>query len=372
MMGKVTRRTFMGMGAAAATLTLGQMGRHNRVAARSLGDSGIRQKVFRSQTGIKQSGEINLYSARHYDTDNSLYQGFSNRTGLNINLIEASSDELIERLKSEGARSPADVFITVDAGRLWRADEDDLLQPITSSVLTAAVPESLREPNGKWFGLTKRARVVIYNKDRVNPADLSTYENLVDEKWRGQILVRTSTNIYNQSLVGSIIETHGEAEAENWVRGLVANFARDPEGNDTAQIRACAAGFGDLAIANHYYLVRLAKSDDPADQEVVSKVGMFFPNQRDRGTHVNISGGGVLKNSPNPEGGQQFLEYLVSEEAQAIFAQGNNEYPVLSGVPIDPVLASFGSFKSDTTNNAAVFGRNNPLALQVTDRAGWA
>ena len=370
MVSKFTRRTFMGMSAAAATVALGQLGHHNRAVAHPTNQMSMRQTVFRSTTGVKQTGELNLYSSRHYDTDNALYQGFSDRTGLQLNLIEADSDALIERLKSEGVNSPADVFITVDAGRLWRAEQDDLLQPISSSILTSTVPESLRDPGGRWFGLTKRARVIMYNKDQVNPAELSTYEDLVDEKWRGQILVRTSTNIYNQSLVGSLIEVHGEAATEDWIRGFVANFARQPEGNDTAQIRSCAAGVGNLAVANHYYLIRLAKSDDPADQEVVQRIGMFFPNQRDRGTHVNISGGGVLKNSPNPEGAQQFLEYLVGEEAQSIFAQGNNEYPILDDVSLDPVLASYGSFKSDTTS-AAAFGRNNPLALQVADRAGW-
>ncbi|MEB3355099.1 MAG: Fe(3+) ABC transporter substrate-binding protein [Synechococcales bacterium] len=364
-MNKMSRRVFLGTGAAAAALALGQLSPRSRAVARP-----SRQTVIRAKQGVKQTGELNLYSARHYDTDNALYQGFSDRTGLQINLIEAESDELIERLKSEGANSPADVFITVDAGRLWRAEEEGLLMPISSSVLTTAVPENLRDPSGQWFGLSKRARVIMYNKDRVNPADLSTYEDLADPKWRGQILVRTSTNIYNQSLVGSLIEVHGEEVTEAWVEGFVANFARPPEGNDTAQIQACAAGVGDLAIANHYYLVRLAKSSEPADQEVAQKVGLFFPNQRDRGTHVNISGGGVLKNAPNPEGAQQFLEYLASEEAQAIFAQGNNEYPVLDGVALDPLLASYGSFKSDTTS-AAAFGRNNPLALQLTDRAGW-
>lgn len=364
-MNKITRRTFMAAGAAAATVALGQLGRQSRAAARSRHPLTVRPK-----SGVKQTGEVNLYSARHYDTDNALYQGFSDRTGLQINLIEAESDALIERLKSEGVNSPADVFITVDAGRLWRAEQEELFQPIDSPTLTSAVPESLRDPGNHWFGLTKRARVIMYNKDRVNPAELSTYEDLVDEKWRGQILVRSSSNIYNQSLVGSLIEVHGEEDTEAWVRGLVANFARQPEGNDTAQIRACAAGVGNLAIANHYYLVRLSKSDDPADQDVAQRVGMFFPNQRGRGTHVNISGGGVLKNSPNPEGAQQFLEYLMSEEAQAIFAQGNDEYPILEGVELDPVLASFGSFKADTTS-AAAFGRNNPLALQITNRAGW-
>jgi iron(III) transport system substrate-binding protein len=365
-MNKMTRRAFVGTGTAAAAIALGQLGRRNRAIAKSM-----RQGIIHPRQGVKQTGAINLYSARHYDTDNALYQGFSDRTGFVINLIEAESDELIERIKSEGSNSPADVFMTVDAGRLWRAQQENLLKPISSSVLNAAVPESLREPSGQWFGLTRRARVIFYNRDRVNPAELSTYEDLVDPKWRGQLLVRTSSNIYNQSLIGSLIEVHGEAETQNLVEGLVANFARPPEGNDTAQIQACAAGAGNLAIANHYYFIRLVKSDDPADQEVVQRVGMFFPNQRDRGTHVNISGAGVLRTAPNPDAAQQFLEYLVSPEAQEIFAQGNNEFPVIDGVSIDPALEPYGDFKADETTNAAAFGRNNALALQIMDRAGW-
>jgi iron(III) transport system substrate-binding protein len=315
-------------------------------------------------------GALNLYSARHYDTDNALYQSFTDRTGVRINLVEADADQLIERIKSEGANSPADVLITVDAGRLWRAQQEGLLQPVSSSVLEQAVPGYLRAPDGQWFGLSKRARVIMYNKDQVNPAELSTYEDLADPKWRGQILVRTSSHVYNQSLVGSLLEAHGEAETEAWVRGLVANFARPPEGNDTAQIRAVAAGVGNLAIANTYYLPRLAKSDDPADQEVAERVGVFFPNQRDRGTHVNISGGGILRTARNPEAAVQFLEHMVSEEAQEIFAQGNNEYPVVEGVAVDSVLASYGSFREDDLN-ASVFGRNNEAALRIMDRGGW-
>ncbi|MEO0405765.1 MAG: Fe(3+) ABC transporter substrate-binding protein [Cyanobacteria bacterium P01_A01_bin.135] len=365
-MKNLSRRTFMGVSAAAAAIAVGQLRSRPAAAKRP-----VASRTFRPKVGLKQSGDLNIYSSRHYDTDNALYQGFSDISGRQINLIEADSDALIERISSEGANSPADVFITVDAGRLWRAQEAGLLAPISSSILDAAVPTSLRAPGGEWYGLSRRARVIMYNTDMVNPADLSTYEALTDPQWQGQILVRSSGNIYNQSLVGSLIEVYGEAGAEDWARGMVANFAREPEGNDTAQIRACAEGAGGLAIANHYYLIRLAKSDDPADQEVVSKVGMFFPNQRGRGTHVNISGGGVLRTAPSPEAAQQFLEYLVSEEAQAIFAEGNNEYPVLEGVTLDPVLASYGDFKADTTSNAAVFGENNPLALQVMDRAGW-
>lgn len=371
-MNKMTRRTFIGASAATAAIALGQLGRHNQAVAQSTRRKATTQTIIRPTRGAKQSGEINLYSARHYDTDNVLYQGFSDRTGLQINLIEAESDALIERIKSEGANSPADVFMTVDAGRLWRAQEENLLQSISSPVLNEAVPENLREPSGQWFGLTKRARVIFYNKDQINPAELSTYEDLADPKWQGQILIRSSSNIYNQSLVGSLIEVHGEDFTEEWVEGLVANFARPPEGNDTAQIRACAAGAGNLAIANHYYFIRLLESEDPEDQEVAQRVGMFFPNQRGRGTHVNISGAGVLKTSPNPSSAQQFLEYLVSPAAQEIFALGNYEFPVVEEVPLASALEGYGDFKADATTSAAAFGRNNSLAIQVMDRAGWA
>jgi len=319
---------------------------------------------------VAQQPVVNLYSARHYDTDNALYESFTKKTGIKVNLVEAEADQLIERIKSEGANSPADVFITVDAGRLWRAKEEGILQPISSQVLNSAVPANLRDPDGSWYGLSKRARVIMYNKDRVNPSQLSTYEALTEPQWKGKILVRSSSNIYNLSLVGSMIESLGAQPTEQWARGLVANFARPPEGNDTAQIKAVADGVGDIAIANTYYLARLMKSSDPADQAVAQKVGVFFPNQRDRGTHVNISGGGVVKTAPNREGAIKFLEHLVSPEVQEMFAKGNNEYPVVEGVPVDPVIDAFGKFKSDATN-AAIFGKNNPEALQLMDRAGW-
>ncbi|RMF64681.1 MAG: Fe(3+) ABC transporter substrate-binding protein [Cyanobacteria bacterium J069] len=350
-MGKMTRRVFIATGSALAAATVGQLGR---------------------QASAQQSrGVVNLYSARHYDTDDSLYQSFAEATGYRINLVEAEADQLIERIKSEGANSPADVLVTVDAGRLWRAQEEGILQPTRSSVLESAIPSYLREPDGHWFGLTKRARVLYYSKDRVNPADLQSYEDLVNAKWRGKILVRSSTNVYNQSLTGSILHVHGAQDTEAWVRGLVANFARPPEGNDTAQIKAVAAGQGDIAIANTYYFARLVKSTDPADQDVVNKVGIFFPNQRDRGTHINISGAGVLKNAKNREAAVRFIEHLASRQSQEIFAKGNNEYPVLSGVAVDSVVAGFGSFKEDELN-AAIYGRNNAEALRIMDRGGWA
>ncbi len=319
---------------------------------------------------VKQQPVVNLYSARHYDTDNALYESFTKKTGMKVNLVEAEADQLIERIQSEGANSPADVLITVDAGRLWRAKEAGVLQPINSQVLEAAVPESLRDLEGYWFGLSKRARVIVYNKDKVKPSDLSTYEALTDPKWKGRILVRSSNNIYNQSLVGALLAAHGPEKTEKWVRGLAANFARPPEGNDTGQIKAVASGVGDIALVNTYYVVRLMKSDKPEDKAVAEKIGVFFPNQSDRGTHVNISGGGVAKNAPNKEGAIKFLEHLASREAQEIFANGNSEYPVAEGTPVDSVVESLGKFKSDTLN-AAIFGRNNAEALKVMDRAGW-
>ncbi len=315
-------------------------------------------------------GEINVYSSRHYDTDLSLYETFTEQTGITINLIEGSGDELIERMSAEGDNSPADVLITVDAGRLWRADEAGLFQPVQSDILEARVPEYLRHPNGHWFGLSKRARVIVYDNELGLPDGLESYEDLADPAYEGMICVRTSSNIYNQSLVGSLIAAHGEEATEEWVRGLVSNFARDPEGNDTAQVRAVAAGECRLGIANSYYVGRLLASDDPADVEVGEKIGILFPNQGDRGTHVNLSGAGVAAHAPNPEGAIMFVEYLVGDEAQTLFAEGNNEYPVVVEVPASGPIASFGTFEEDPLN-AAVIGANNPAALQLSDRAGW-
>jgi iron(III) transport system substrate-binding protein len=353
---KLGRRAFLGTSAAATAVALGQL--HQRPVGAQFG------------FGRNRGQTVNLYSSRHYDTDDQLYEGFREATGIRVNVVEAEADQLIERIKSEGQNSPADLLMTVDAGRLWRAEQEGLFQPVTSAALTGAIPDHLRHPDGLWFGLTQRARVIMYNKNVVDPSELSTYEDLVDPKWQGRILIRSSTNIYNQSMVGSMIEVHGDTDTETWARGLVANFARDPQGGDTDQIRAAAAGLGDLAISNTYYLARLIKSDKPEDQAVAEAIGVFFPNQEDRGTHVNISGAGVVKTAPNAAAAIQFLEYLASPEAQRIFAESNNEYPVVEGVAISSVVAGFGDFKADTLN-ASVFGRNNPEALRITDRAGW-
>lgn len=319
-----------------------------------------------------QAPQLNLYSSRHYDTDDRLYTEFTAQTGIQVNLIEGTEDQLIARLQSEGANSPADVLITVDAGRLWRAEQAGLFQPISSDVLTGRVPEHLRHPDGLWYGLAKRARVIAYAKDRVNPAELSTYEALAEPNWRRRILVRSSSNVYNQSLVGSLMEAIGLDATQQWARAIVSNMARPPQGADTDQLLAVAAGVGDVAIANHYYYARLVKSSNPQEQEAASKLALFFPNQGEhqRGAHVNISGAGVVATAPNRDAAVAFLEYLVGESAQALFAQASNEFPVAEGTELDPVLASWGPFKEDKLN-AAVFGYNGRGALFIMDRAGW-
>lgn len=326
--------------------------------------------VLMGASPVMAAGEVNVYSARHYDVDEQLYQTFTQQTGIRVNVIEGEADQLIERIKAEGANSPADVLITVDAGRLWRAQEAGVLQPIRSQVLEAAIPAHLREPEGHWFGLTKRARVLVYSKDRVDPSELSTYEDLADSKWKERLLIRSSSNVYNQSLVGALLAAHGEKVVEDWARGVVANLARPPQGGDTDQIRAVAAGEGDVAVSNHYYLARLINSSKAEDRAVADKVALFFPNQNDRGTHVNISGAGVIKTAPNKENAIKFIEFLASPAAQKIFAEGNFEFPVVEGVEMHPTLAAWGPFKEDELN-AAVFGRNNAEALKIMDRVGW-
>jgi iron(III) transport system substrate-binding protein len=318
----------------------------------------------------EDAGVVNIYSARHYDTDEDLYDQFSEQTGIEVNVIEGESDELLERIQAEGENSEADVLITVDAGRLWRAEEAGVLQAVDSTVLDDSIPESLRHPEGLWFGLTKRARVIVYNVDTVDPTELSTYEALAEPEWEGRVCIRSSGNIYNQSLLGSMVETIGTEATEAWVEGLVGNLARDPEGGDTDQIKAVAAGQCDVAVANHYYWARLAKSDDAADQEVVGQTAIFFPNQDDRGTHVNISGAGVAAYAPNRDNAIAFLEFLASPEAQVVFAEGNNEYPVVEGVEVEPIVAELGDFKVDEVNVSS-YGSNNAEVVQIVDRSGW-
>jgi iron(III) transport system substrate-binding protein len=316
------------------------------------------------------AAEVNVYSSRHYDTDKALYENFTAATGIKVNLIEGKEDELIERMRNEGGNSPADMLITVDAGRLHRAQQAGVLQPVATEILTKAVPAHLREPEGYWYGLSKRARILVYNTAAVKPEELSSYEGLTDPKWKGRVLIRSSTNVYNQSLAGSILAALGEKGAEDWAKGIVANLARKPQGGDTDQIKAVAAGEGDVAVSNTYYYARIVGSSKPEDKAIAAKLGVFFPNQKDRGTHVNVSGAGVAKNAPNKDNAVKFLEYLVSPAAQKLFAEGNYEYPVVEGAPVHPVVAAWGPFKEDQLN-AAVYGKNNSEALKIMDRAGW-
>ncbi|MEM1072787.1 MAG: Fe(3+) ABC transporter substrate-binding protein [Planctomycetota bacterium] len=321
-------------------------------------------------SGQPANGVVNVYSARHYDVDDSLFRAFTSETGIKVNLIEGKSDELLARIRREGELSPADVFIAVDAGRLHRAETQGVFQSVASDRLDALVPEHLRHPDGLWYGLTVRARVLVVAQDRV-PSNLKlSYEDLTDPAWRGRVLVRSSSNIYNQSLVAAMIETIGVEATEAWCSGLVENFARKPQGGDTDQIRAVAAGEGDVAIVNHYYLARLIDSDAPADREAASRVRLVFPNQDGRGTHVNICGGGVVKTAPNRANAIRFLEFLADEAAQSAFAAANKEFPASESVEVSSTLREFGPFQADRVN-ASSLGINNAEAVRVMDRAGW-
>ncbi len=311
---------------------------------------------------------VNVYSARHYDTDQSMYDRFTEETGIEVNLIEGGSDALIERIKNEGQFSPADMLITVDAGRLWRADQEGIFQPVSSDILSARIPEHLRHPNGHWFGLSKRARVIAFNADSELPDGFSDYEDLTNDTFKGQVCMRSSGNIYNLSLMASMIAAHGVESAEAWARGVVNNFARTPQSNDTGQLRAVAAGECSVTVANTYYLGRLMASEKPEDQALVASLKVMFPNQDNRGAHVNISGAGITKHAPNRDNAVRFLEYLTGEFAQRLFAEGHNEFPV-NGRTTGPV-AEFGDFEEDTLN-AAVLGENQKAAVKAYDRARW-
>jgi iron(III) transport system substrate-binding protein len=322
-------------------------------------------------TAQAQENVVNVYSGRHYQTDEALYAGFTKATGIKVNRIEASEDAIIERIRNEGARSPADVMITVDAGRLWRAEQLGLFQPVKSATLESRIPASLREPGGHWFGFSTRARLIAYNKARVKEGEIKSYEDLADPKWKGRVCMRSSSNIYNLSLMGALIDHLGEQKAEQWAQGVRANLAQDPKGGDTDQLKFVAAGQCDVTISNQYYYARLARSQKPDEKEVASKIGLVLPNQASWGTHVNISGAGVLKNAPHRENAVKFLEYLASDDAQRYFADGNNEWPVVKSIKVDnPVLNALGDFKRDSVN-VAVFGKNQPGSQKIYDRVAW-
>lgn len=318
-----------------------------------------------------QEKVLNLYSARHYQTDEALYSNFTKQTGIKINRIELGDEPLLQRLKSEGANSPADVVLLVDAARLWRAQVEGLLQPIRSQVLAERIPANLRSEDGSWFGFSTRARVIAYNKATVKPEDVDTYEELADPKNKGKVCTRSGSHPYMLSLIGAMIERLGEAKTEEWARGVVANMARQPVGGDTDQIRAVASGECGVAVTNTYYWVRLARSEDPKDKDVIAKVGLVWPNQATSGTHVNISGGGVARHAPNRDHAIRFLEYLASPEAQSYFANGNNEWPAAKGTVLNnPALAALGKFKQENVPLSAI-GKGQIAAQRILDRVGY-
>ena len=316
------------------------------------------------------SSELNIYSARKEALIKPLLDRFSEATGTQINLVTGKGDALLTRLQSEGLNSPADLLLTVDAGRLYRAQQAGILQPMISKRLNAAIPQHLRSIDDQWFGLSVRARVIVYAKDRVGVEQLSTYEALAEPRWRGKICVRSSSNIYNQSLVASMLATVGMQYTEAWLKGLVANFARTPAGGDRDQIKAVAAGLCDVAIVNSYYLGGMLRSSDPAQLEAASSVGLFWPNQDGRGTHINISGAGVTRSSQNPELAAQLIAFLASDESQRWYAGMNNEFPVRADIEVSETLRTWGGFDADQLN-VTELGRNNVNAIMAMDRAGW-
>lgn len=316
------------------------------------------------------SGEINLYTHRHYNSDKLLFKAFTKKTGIKINVIKGSADQLIQRLQTEGENSPADILLTVDAGRLVRAKNLGLLQPITSPLLIKQIPSEMRDLDGYWYGLTVRARALVYSKDRVKQNQLSTYEDLAHKKWRGRIVVRSSNNIYNQSLLASIIAANGELDAYKWAKSVRSNMARSPRGSDRDQARAVASGLADVAIMNTYYLGVMANSSDKKDQDVVKKIAVFFPNQKGRGTHINISGAGITKSSKNKEEALKFLEFLTNENSQKVFSSANHEYPLKINEHNSTILKSWGQFKYDPLS-LSVLGEKNTQAVKIFDKAGW-
>lgn len=320
--------------------------------------------------GQVSAAEVNVYSARQDSLIVPLLDRFSEQTGIEVNLITGKANALLSRIQAEGAATPADVLVTVDAGNLHRAKEAGVLAAIDSATLSDKIPTKLRDTDNEWFGLTVRSRPIFYAKDRVNPSELSTYEALTDSQWKSRICIRSSSNIYNQSLVASMIQANGADKTLQWAEGLVSNLARKPTGGDTDQLRAVAAGQCDLAIANTYYFGRLIDSNKPEDRKVVEKLGVFWPNQTGRGAHINVSGMGVTKHAKNRAEAIQLLEFMVSDDAQAYYAEINHEYPVVKGVSSSPTIASLGEFKSDALN-LSTLGVNNKNAVKLMDRAGW-
>ena len=325
---------------------------------------------FMAISGISSGAEVNVYSARGEDLIKPALDTFTEQTGIKVNLITESADALIRRIELEGANSPADVLLTVDAGRLFRAKEAGILASLKSPILTQRIPSAYRDPDNQWFGLSLRSRVIMFDKSRVSAEEISSYEDLADPKWKGEICIRSSGNIYNQSLLASLIEHHGEEATEVWAEGLVSNMARRPQGGDRDQIRATVAGQCKLAVANTYYLAGMLNSDVDTDVEVAQKIGVIWPNQDNRGAHMNVSGAGLIKGSKNVEEARQLIEFLSDDYAQGWYSEVNNEYSVRADIPVSTTLQGFGPFKADQLN-LEVLGKNNEAAVRLADRAGW-
>lgn len=338
-------------------------------AAALLSGCGTGGEEAGSSDASADGGVVNLYTARHYDSDLALYERFTAETGIRINRIDGNADQLIARMRSEGANSPADLFITADAGALWRAQQAGLFQPIQSDVLNERIPANLREPDGNWYGFMRRARVVAYDEADVRPEEVDSYEKLATPRFRGRICVRSSDSVYNLSLVGALIEAWGEDRAEEWARGIVANMARPPQGGDRDQIRAVAAGVCDVAITNSYYYIRMANGE-PADREVTQTVKLGFPSLAGQGAHVNISGGGVVAGAPNRENAIKLLEFFSSPEVQQLISASNNEYPASPDVTVPPPVDAHADFQAHPMPVSA-FAARQPQAQALMSRVGW-
>lgn len=334
------------------------------------GSGSKKEDNIKTDSKKSETSEVNLYTSRHYDIDDELYKKFEQETGIKVNIINDEADVLIERIKREGTATKADLLLTADVGRLYRAKEEGLLQSVSSDKLSKQIPENLRDVDDMWVGLTKRARILVYNKDKIKPEELSTYEALTEDQWKNRVLVRSSESVYNQSLLASFIEINGEDEAKEWAQGIVNNFAKNPEGGDRDQAKAIAAGVGDVAIMNSYYFGQMLNSQEPEEVKVAESLGIFFPNQDTTGTHINISGAGVVKGSKNVDNAVALLEYLSDEEAQNEFASANYEFPVNENVEPSELLKSWGDFKEQDLP-LSTLGENNAKAIMIFNEVGW-
>ena len=328
------------------------------------------QQDQQKDTATQEEEVVNIYSHRHYEVDEKLYEAFEDKTGIEVNVTNAGADELMQKLEMEGKNSPADLLVSVDAGRLYRAKEKDLLQKVDHDTLNSRVPERYRDPDGFWYGLTYRARALAYHSDRMDEGAITTYEGLADDKLEDRLLIRSSQNVYNQSMIASVLAHQGEETTMKWLNGLVDNLARKPKGGDRDQIKAVASGEGDLAVVNTYYLAKMLQSENEAEVEADENMDIVFPNQEGRGAHVNISGVGVTKHAPHKENALRLMQYLTSKEAQAMYANQNYEYPVRSDVALPDVIADWSGFKKDTLGLNKL-GKLNRKAVKMADKAGW-